>query len=1293
MKKKWLSIALVLCMVLTMLPVSAFAADVTSSGTFGTDNALTWSLYDDGTLEISGTGAMPDFSYSVPAPWKDFSSKLTKVIVNQGVTNVGESTFSYNSTIQSVVLSDTVVSVGKSAFSGCSALKTVQFGSGLTELGGLGSWNFAFGSCSSLERFEVAESNHAFSADNGILYNAEKTQIILCPQKMSGSVVIPEGVTAIGADAFDNCASITCIKLPASLTKIEGIGSSWGYAFGDCKSLEKYEVAEGNTAYAAVDGLLYSADKTQLYACPPQYAGTVDIAEGVTSIGSSVFSQCAGVTAVRFPSTLTDSLSSYTFSSCKALARFEVAAGNAVYTAKDGILYDAQMTKIILCPNQISGEIIIPDTVTQIGSSVFSGRTGITAVTLPAALTSIGSSAFNGCTSLAEITIPDGVVKLDSRAFYGCSSLTELQIPDSVTSIGSSAFYGCTGLQTVSLPQSLQELPASAFQKCTSLKTISLPKTLTKIGYSAFSNCTALTDITIPENIKTIDSNTFDGCTYLTNVTLPDGLNKIGYGAFLNCARMEQITIPSTVGEIGDSAFFGCAALRDITLPQKLQKIPKELFYGCTSLETLTIPDTVTAIGKQAFYNCTALKSVMLPATVTLVGEKAFDGCAALTAIEVSDDNTYYASDNGILYTLESGQKAELVVCPRALSGVVAIPATVHTIMDGAFQNCVYITRVIVPDSVSNIADTAFVGCQNLQSIDVGENNTVYSSPDGILLTDNGTKLICYPAGRLETSYTIPDSVTSIVASAFASSRRLLSLTFGKGMTELPKEVCKNCVSICEVTLPEGITAIGNAAFSGCSGLKQVNLPSTLAKINSSAFYKCSSLRSITIPENVEAISDYTFAYCSALEHVELSAGTKTVSDSAFNGCSSLKEIVFPETMAEYGLGNTKTFQDCASLTFFEVPSGVVRIPAAGFQNCKSLKGLVLPSSVKEIYANTFDGCDALTDIWFAGTEEQWHQITVSDWESNAALRTATIHYQHSHSFTDHVTAPNCISGGYTTHACECGKVEILNVTQPDPDAHTYGGWTVIQPAACGTAGAEKRVCTVCGAEETREIAALEHVFGAWKTTTAADCETAGKETRSCTLCGVEEQREIPVLSCPSEAYQDLSTSAWYHKSVDNMIRSGYMVGVGAGRFAPDMELSRAMFVTILYQMAGEQPTETETAFTDVSADAWYAPAVAWAFANGIVSGTSETTFSPNVPATREQIVTILMRYSGAAEPETDVLGGFQDASAVSDFALPAMNWAVANGIISGRGNGMLSPKDSATRAECCQIIAVFSAK
>ena len=1293
MMKRILSITLALCLVLTMLPMAAFAAEVSSSGAFGTDNALTWSLYDDGTIEIGGSGAMPDFSYSNPAPWKDFASQLTKVVVLSGVTTVGESAFSYNSTIQSVVLSDTVESVGKSAFSGCSALKTVRLGSGLKELGGLGGWNFAFGSCSSLERFEVADGNAAFSADNGILYNADKTSIIMCPQKVSGEVVIPEGVTEIGEDAFENCGSITSVRLPASLVKIEGIGSSWGYAFGDCKSLKKYEVAEGNTAYSAIGGLLYSADHTQLYACPPQYTGAVDIAEGVESIGSSVFNQCAGVTEVRFPTTLTGDLSSYTFSSCKALARFVVAEGNTAYAAKDGILYDAKMEKIVMCPNQISGEITIPDTVTQIGSSVFNGRTGITAVKLPAALTTIGSSAFYGCTGLTKITIPDGVTKLDSRAFYGCTGLTELQLPDSVTTLGSNIFYGCTGLETIALPKTLQELPSSAFQKCTSLKTVDLPETLTKIGYNAFSGCIGLTGIVIPDGIKTIDSNTFDGCTYLTDVVLPAGLTKIGYSAFLNCARLEKIDIPANVADIGDSAFFGCTALKDITLPDVLQKLPKEMFYGCTSLESLTIPDAVKSIGKQAFYNCSALKTIALPAMVTAVGEKAFDGCTSLTAIEVSEDNTYYASENGILYTLESGQKAELVVCPRALRGMVAIPATVHTVADGAFSNCIYVTRVIVPDSVSSIGDTAFVGCQRLQSIDVSENNTTYSSPDGVLLTGNETKLICYPAGRLETNYTIPDSVTSIVANAFSSSRRLLSLTFGRGMATIPSEVCKNCVSLCEVTIPEGVTAIDRAAFSGCSGLKQVNLPSTLIKMGTSAFYKCSSLRSVTIPEHMETISDYAFANCSALERVELAAETRTISDNAFNGCSSLKEIVLPETMSEHGLGNVKTFQDCASLTFFEVPSGVIRIPAAGFQNCRSLKNLVLPSSVKEIFANTFSGCDALTDIWYAGTEEQWQQITVSDWDSNPALRTATIHYNHSHSFTDNVTAPTCVSGGYTTHTCVCGKTTITDATQIDPAAHNYGEWAEVKPAACGVAGEEKRVCADCGAEETREIAALEHSFGEWKSVTEADCETVGEEVRVCTRCGEKQTREIPVLSCPSKAYTDLNTNAWYHKSVDTMLRSGYMVGVSDNQFAPNATMTRAMFVAVLYRVAGEQTAEAESGFADVPADAWYAPAVAWAAENGIVSGTSETTFSPNEPVTREQLVTILMRYSGEQAPDGDQLSEFQDAAMVSDYAVPAMQWAVANGIISGRGNHMLCPGASATRAECCQIIAVFCAK
>ena len=668
-------------------------------------------------------------------------------------------------------------------------------------------------------------------------------------------------------------------------------------------------------------------------------------------------------------------------------------------------------------------------------------------------------------------------------------------------------------------------------------------------------------------------------------------------------------------------------------------------------IQTIQVEDGITAVGSAAFADCTSVLAATLSDSVARVGYHAFYRCSSLKSV-----------------TLGAG--------------------------------------------VNTVDPDAFIGCESMTTIRVADTNQTYASYDGVLYSHDLQRLLFCPRG-VSKEIRIAPTCWSVEAQAFQDCGQLVNVQFADSVREIGMYAFYGCGSMSDIVLPEKMTEIGEHAFDGCTSLTSVAIPDGVKEISNSAFAGCSGLRSASLGTGVTMIGAEAFSGCATLELVNFPEGLRQVGTAAFRGCASLAAAEFPDSVVNLG---ESAFENCTSLASVRLPAGLMTLNSSVFERCDALKQIILPETIRRISAAAFEWCSglervyipvsvnflgvygfgeciSLKDVYYAGTQEQWEALQGNMSSGNDALTLASVHLAHAHSYTDTVKIPTCTEQGYTIKTCECGYsfVDPDSITQSVP--HTYGGWTVIQPAACGTAGAEKRVCTVCGAEETREIAALEHVFGAWKTTTAADCETAGKETRSCTLCGVEEQREIPVLSCPSEAYQDLSTSAWYHKSVDNMIRSGYMVGVGAGRFAPDMELSRAMFVTILYQMAGEQPTETETAFTDVSADAWYAPAVAWAFANGIVSGTSETTFSPNAPATREQIVTILMRYSGAAEPETDVLGGFQDASAVSDFALPAMNWAVANGIISGRGNGMLSPKDSATRAECCQIIAVFSAK
>ena len=180
----------------------------------------------------------------------------------------------------------------------------------------------------------------------------------------------------------------------------------------------------------------------------------------------------------------------------------------------------------------------------------------------------------------------------------------------------------------------------------------------------------------------------------------------------------------------------------------------------------------------------------------------------------------------------------------------------------------------------------------------------------------------------------------------------------------------------------------------------------------------------------------------------------------------------------------------------------------------------------------------------------------------------------------------------------------------------------------------------------------------------------------------------------PAHTFTDVSPNDWYAEAVNYAVSNGLFLGISETEFGPNVSMSRAMLVTVLHRMAGA-PNAGTANFADVPADAWYTQAVAWAAANGIVQGVSDSRFAPNVPVTREQMATILYRYANhagvAGDGGSGSLDGFRDASAVSGYAVQAMGWAVDRGLISGVGDQRLSPGGSATRAQVAAILQRFA--
>ena len=431
---------------------------------------------------------------------------------------------------------------------------------------------------------------------------------------------------------------------------------------------------------------------------------------------------------------------------------------------------------------------------------------------------------------------------------------------------------------------------------------------VTSIGKYAFSNCSALTSINIPDSVTSIGGYAFSSCSALTSITIPNSVTSIGYDAFYYCRALKSINIPNSVTWIGSYAFAYCSALTSITIPNSVTSIGNYAFWNCTALEIVTIGNSVTSIGGYAFDNCSALTSINIPNSVTSIGDGAFVYCSALESFYgkfASEDNRCLIID-GVLkafapaglttYTIPNSVTSigyDAFVYCRALKSI-TIPNSVTEIGGSAFRYCEALTSVTIPNSVTSIGGGAFQGCKALTSF-YGK----FASEDNRCLIIDGVLKAFAPAGL--TTYTIPDSVTSIGKSAFYSCKALTSITIPDSVTSIGERAFEFCNALTSITIPNSVTEIGYAAFHSCSALESITIPNSVTSIGGCAFSDCSALKSVTIPNSVTSIGEHAFYYCLALKEVYCKPTTPPTADlggyqswDAFYGNASGRKIYVP---------------------------------------------------------------------------------------------------------------------------------------------------------------------------------------------------------------------------------------------------------------------------------------------------------------------------------------------------------------------------------------------------------------
>ena len=362
--------------------------------------------------------------------------------------------------------------------------------------------------------------------------------------------------------------------------------------------------------------------------------------------------------------------------------------------------------------------------------------------------------------------------------------------------------------------------------------------------------------------------------------------------------EIQTVIIGDSVTSIGDDAFYYCRALTQVTIPNSVTSIGESAFAYCEALTQVTIPNSVTSIGGWAFFRCDALTQVTIGKNVTNIGEWAFSGCISLTKIDVEANNANYYSEEGVLFNKNKtsliqypiGKTNTTYTIPNGVIDIepaafrwcfsltqVTIPNSVKTIGDEAFWQCIELTQILIPNSVIEIGEWVFGLCSALTEITVDSESIVYCSENGVLFNKDRTTLILYPAGKPETTYTIPNSVTSIGDAAFYY-----------------------CSTLTQVTIPNSVTSIGSSAFLSCSALTQVNIGSGVTSIGNSAFLSCSALTQVTIGNGVTSIGYSAFENCSALTDMTVMAIVPpTTGWDAFDGVSSSIPVYVPAESLE----------------------------------------------------------------------------------------------------------------------------------------------------------------------------------------------------------------------------------------------------------------------------------------------------------------------------------------------------------------------------------------------------------
>ena len=916
-------------------------------------------------------------------------------------------------------------------------------------------------------------------------------------------------------------------------------------------------------------------------------------------------------------------------------------------------------------------KVVVSKDVTSIGAFAFNGLTGVSEYVIGANVSTISQWALE--TSAAKVfnlngntnfkTDDDGVLFNKEGttliAYPGGSTVRdEYTVPSTVTAIADGAFVGCP-IKKLTIGKKVTEgLPSWSFNGGVLEELdVNCP-----FGKSTFARITTLKKVTLGDSITEIPEMAFYECKWLQTVSIPSGLTKIGTQAFFGCSSLQNVTLPESLKEIGYRAFRDCAALTSITFPDSLTKIGIDAFAGCTGLTYISYGNGIDDIGGNAFGGCTGVKVIDLHRAIK-IGEK-YDNGSHENDSDLDLTHACIRDANEAKYYLRTVNQANSVKGNLEWGNNVA--------GGGNTTNTYYILTATdaVPDYTGNTDTLTRAGYtfDQWKEVTVNAGSTtiknVYTDADSWSLTSPAVTVSPASANTYvgDSAVTLTAKVSEPV-DGFNYSYQWYSNTSNsnEGGTEIPeatRATYSPSIATTGTTYYYCVVTVTNG--SDTTSATTAVVPVTVA----------SQAGSVTISNNKTAATygdkPFTFTYTANKAATVTSSNPSVATVQDNNGTVTVTIV---------GAGTTEISVGFAGGTDYSAASDKFTLTVN--KATPSIKISATPDTLTGGGSVELTVSGVPTEGLLAVTCDNDITVTEKDGKYTAQLPNATKNYTFTAKYTG------------TDNYNDVEKTCVVKVTRKSSHSSSSGSSTTpTNTVSASTASNGKVALDKSTAKKGDTVTVTVTPDAGYQLDKLTVTDVKGKTvdvtkksdgkytftmpdskvTITPTFSKIEDTK-------PSKnGFDDVASSDWFADAVKYVADKGLMNGTDDNQFSPNASTTRGMLMTVLARYAGEDTTGGAT---------WYEKGMNWAKAKGVSDGTN-----PNADITREQLVTMLYRYAGS--PATNgSLDNFSDASTVSSYAVNAMQWAVANGIVNG-SNGKLNPQNNATRAQVAAILMRF---